>query len=300
MDQPKIERLLRLMKMLSGPVDHTVDELAEILGMTPRTVYRYFDTFKSAGFSLQHKYGNVYKLDGVPEEAPNFEKLLYFSEEEAYLINSLIDRLSPTNSLKKGLKDKLAIIYDSTNIEDFVDRRSNAAHVENLRKAAEEKKQVILHDYESASSDSVRDRRIEPFGFTTDFIEVWGYDLEAQKNKVFKITRIGEVEILDKPWRWETSHRKMGRDLFRMSGYANAHVRLQLSVRAKNLLIEEYPQAEKAIVRDGNVWILDTVVNDFAGITRFYAGLMHEIKVLEGEAFLEYVREYLKRFVNKI
>lgn len=127
---------------------------------------------------------SVYKLDGVPEEAPNFEKLLYFSEEEAYLINSLIGRLSPTNSLKKGLKDKLAIIYDSTNIEDFVDRRSNAAHVENLRKAAEEKKQVILHDYESASSDSVCDRRIEPFGFTTDFIEVWGYDLEAQKNKV--------------------------------------------------------------------------------------------------------------------
>lgn len=75
---------------------------------------------------------------------------------------------------------------------------------------------------------------------------------------------------------------------------------MQLTVRAKNLLIEEYPLAEKEISRDGNFWILDTVVNDFAGICRYYVGLIPEIKVLEGEEFLEYVRAYLKKYGAKI
>ena len=43
--------------------------------------------------------------------------------------------------------------------------------------------------------------------------------------------------------------------LFRMTGYANSRVRMQLSVRAQNLLIEEYPLVEKEITTEGNYWI---------------------------------------------
>ena len=48
MDQPKIERLLRLMKMMSGSVNYSIDELSDKLEMSPRTIYRYIDTFKNA------------------------------------------------------------------------------------------------------------------------------------------------------------------------------------------------------------------------------------------------------------
>lgn len=75
---------------------------------------------------------------------------------------------------------------------------------------------------------------------------------------------------------------------------------MQLSVRTKNLLIEEYPLAEKEITREGNYWILDTVVSDFAGICRFFVGLIPEIKVLDGADFLEYVRSYLKKYGSKV
>ena len=46
MDQPKIERMLRLMKMLTANTLYTVDDVAERLGMSRRTVYRYIDTFR--------------------------------------------------------------------------------------------------------------------------------------------------------------------------------------------------------------------------------------------------------------
>ena len=159
---------------------------------------------------------------------------------------------------------------------------------------------AVLHNYESANGNDVRDRIVEPFGFTNDFIEVWAYDTESKSNKTFRVQRIEEVEILDRGWESEMSHRKQGRDIFRMSGNANCRIRMQLTVRAKNLLIEEYPLSEKEISRDGNFWILDTVVNDFAGICRYYVGLIPEIKVLEGEEFLDYVRAYLKKYGAKI
>lgn len=300
MNQPKVVIALRLIKLLQNNIDLTVDDVAAQLGVVPRTIYRYIDTFKESGFTVVNVNSNIYNIVEVPQPAPEFDKLVYFSDEESYLVNSLIDALSPTNALKAGLRKKLAIIYDSTNIEGFVDRKSNAAHVANLRKAAQEKKMVILRDYESANGNDVRDRHVEPFGFTNDFIEVWAYDTESKSNKTFNVQRIGEVEILDRSWEYEVSHRTQGRDIFRMSGYANAHVRMQLTVRAKNLLIEEYPLAEKEITRDGNFWILDTVVNDFAGICRYYVGLIPEIKVLEGEEFLEYTRKYLKKYGSKV
>ncbi|MDD6252909.1 MAG: transcriptional regulator [Bacteroidales bacterium] len=288
------------MKMLHNNSTLTIDEIAARLDVASRTIYRYIDTFKESGFTVINVTGNIYSLVEIPQPSPEFDNLVYFSDEESYLVNNLIDALSPTNALKAGLRKKLAVIYDSTGIEGFLDRRSNAAHVANLRKAAQEKKMVILHNYESANSNVVRDRLVEPFGFTNDFIEVWAYDTESKRNKLFKVQRIGEVEITEQSWKYETSHRKQGRDIFRMTGYANSRVRMRLSVRAKNLIIEEYPLAEKAITRDGNYWLLDTIVNDFAGICRYYVGLIPEIKVLEGAEFLEYVRAYMKKYINKV
>ena len=70
MDQPKIERVLRLMNYMSGSFNYTIDELAEKLQMSPRTIYRYIDTFKNAGFAVVRLYGSVYKIESIPEEAP--------------------------------------------------------------------------------------------------------------------------------------------------------------------------------------------------------------------------------------
>lgn len=294
MDQPKIERMLRLMKMMSGPVNYSVSQLADRLEMSERTIYRYVDTFKNAGYCVRKISPTTYKLATISEDFPDFERLVYFSEEESYLVNSLIDALVPTNSLKKGLKSKLAAIYDSTSIADYVDRRSNAAHVENLSRASKEKKKAVLRAYESGHSHTVRDRIVEPYAFTTDYIDICAFDLEDKRNKTFKISRIGQVDVLDEGWTSETLHRQQGMDIFRMSGESIGHIRWQMTVMAKNLLIEEFPLAERALSRDGADWILDATLCDFAGACRFFVGLASEIKIIDSPQFVAYVNEYLK------
>ena len=245
MDQPKIERMLRLMTLMSGSVEYTVDELADKLDTSYRSIYRYIDTFKSCGFAVEKIHGNIYRLAKLSPRYPDLDKLVYFSEEEAYLVNHLIDRLDPTNALKAGLQRKLAAIYSSTSIADYIDKRSNAANVEALSRAVREKKPVRLVRYESGHSGQIRDRRVEPFGFTTNFIDVWAFDLEDGRNKIFKISRMEEVEVLeDEAWSREAEHERLGMDVFRMAGKEEFRVRLRLTMKAKNLLVEEYPLAE--------------------------------------------------------
>ena len=171
MDQPKIERVLRLMTLMSGSVGYTIDELAERLDTSYRSIYRYIDTFKACGFAVEKVHGGIYRLAKMSPKYPDLDKLVYFSEEEAYLVNHLIDRLDPTNALKAGLKSKLAAIYASTSIADYIDKGSNAANVEALSHAIREKKAVRLIRYESGHSGQVRDRLVEPFAFTTNYIE---------------------------------------------------------------------------------------------------------------------------------
>lgn len=295
MDQPKISRMLRLMKYLSGNENNTIDDLAKKLGMSYRTIYRYIDTFKDAGFAVTKLYGNVYKLGSIPRNAPDFDKLIYFSEEEAYLVNNLIDRLDPTNTLKGELKKKLAAIYNSTSIADYVDKHSNAGNVQSLADAIRGKKKVVLKHYESGNSDTIRDRAIEPFSFTTNYIDVWGYDPEDGHNKTFKVARIEEVEILDEKWEFEKKHRTQGRDIFRMGGHHAIHVCLQMTTHAKNLLCEEYPLAEKEIKSVRSKWYLDTDLYNMKGACRFYVGLSDEIRIIDSPEFKAYVDEFVKK-----
>ena len=288
------------MKLLSGNVNYTIAELGDKLEMSPRTVYRYLDTFKSAGFAVTKLHGDIYKLAKMPKVAVEIDRLIYFSEEEAYLVNSLIDQLVPTNSLKANLKEKLSAIYSATSIADYVDRRSNAAHVEALGKAIETRRQVLLKDYESGHSHTIRDRRIEPYGFTSDYIDVLGYDLEDGGNKTFKISRIGEVEVLDTEWNAEGSHRPQKMDIFRISGDSPIHIRLKLSFMAKNLLVEEDPLAALDLRRSGTDWILETDLYGLRGAGRFVAGLLPEIEILEGDALRAYLKETLAGGLSRI
>lgn len=59
MDQPKLERLLHLMMLLTANTRYTVDELAERMETSPRSIYRYLDTFKAAGFAIYKEGSHI-------------------------------------------------------------------------------------------------------------------------------------------------------------------------------------------------------------------------------------------------
>ena len=300
MDQTKIVKLLRLMKLLTGNVSRTIDQLAEEMSITSRTVYRYIDDIRNAGFVVNKLYGNVFAMGKVGRGLSDFNKLIYFTEEEAYLAARLIEGIDNNNALKRDLQRKLASVYDSTSIANYIGNANNAANIEALADAIKRKKQVILKHYESAHSDETRDRKVEPIEFTSNMIDIWAFDVEKGENLLFKVMRIQEVEMTNDAWVFESRHNVQKPDVFRMTGTLKEAITLQLNTRAKNLLLEEFPLAEKDLRRKEGKWVLTTIIHSLEGAGRFVVGLAADIKVLQGSQLLDYIRDYDRHYIQEL
>ncbi len=300
MDQPKLERLLRLMMMLTSNSRYTIDDIAERLEMSPRTVYRYIDTFRDAGFLIK-KNAAIFKLDKSSPYFKDITQLVHFTEEEACILKSAIESIDETNLLKQNLKKKLYSVYDYKMLADTVVKGKHGENVRALIDAIEQKKQIVLHNYSSAHSNSVRDRLVEPFEFTTNYIQIWCYDHETKRNKVFKVSRIASVEVLSQKWEHEDLHQKQFMDIFRTSGNKKYSVKIKMNVRAANLLFEEYPLAEISTTKSNdNEYLLETQVSGFEGVGRFVMGLLKDVEVLKPVAFKRFLKAKMQapRWLN--
>ena len=83
-----------------------------------------------------------------------------------------------------------------------------------------------------------------------------------------------------------------------MSGFKQIPIKLELSIRAKNLLLEEYPLAEQDLKKVDDNWILETLVCDLAGVGRFVIGLADEIRILESDELKEYIRKFVEQHLK--
>ncbi len=85
-----------------------------------------------------------------------------------------------------------------------------------------------------------------------------------------------------------------------MNGMSQHEVVLDLGILAYNLLIEEYPLAERDIeqMEDGR-WRLTTYVASFVGVGRFVVGLIDDIEIVDTPLLTEYIRNYAKK-IEKI
>ena len=280
------------MKMMTSGNRYTVEELAERLDTSYRSVYRYIDTFKEVGFVVHKEAGGVYRLG---KESPYFKdisQLVHFTDEEAHIVNQLIGALDDTNMLKQNLRRKLSSIYNCTSLANSIVKGKNAENVNHLIEAIDSHHQVILHAYASSHTGSKRDRVVEPIAFTTNYVQIWCFDTSDGKTKIFNTARIGDVEILDTEWQHEAEHKCGHIDIFRNTGFEQMRVQMRLGVMAHNLLIEEYPLSERDLTQEDEThWLLDTLVCNYAGIGRFVIGLADDIEIIDSPDFIEFLRK---------
>ena len=141
---------------------------------------------------------------------------------------------------------------------------------------------------------------MEPIEFTSNMIDIWAYDVDKAEPRMFKVARIHAVEETDTPWEFVSQHNVPRPDVFRMTGPLNEKIALQLNTRAKSLLLEEFPLAEKDLKREAGKWILRTVIHSLEGAGRFVIGLAANVKILEGDALRKYILDYQKKYIQKL
>ena len=285
------------MKLMTANVNYTVEDLAERLDTSYRSIYRYIDTFKNAGFVVHKLEGGIYKLGKESRYFKDISQLVHFTDEEAHIFNQLLEGLDDTNALKQNLRRKLTTVYNSTAMAASIVKGKNAQNVNRLQEAIENRRQVILVDYASSHAGVTRNRVVEPFGFTTSYVQLWCYEPESAMNKLFKVARIGSVEVLDSEWQCAERHDKGFIDIFRMTGFKQHRVQVKLGMLARNLLIEEYPLAERDIAPiDATHWLLDTMVCNYVGVGRFVMGLLDDVEIVESPELEAYVDNLIHQY----
>lgn len=288
-EQAKFQKMLEILLMLDCKYGRTIQEISDRFGVSQRTVYRYFDTFKHVGFVIENNNG-YFKIDKKESATQDVSDLLHFSEEEAFILSKAIHLIEDGSELKDKLARKLYSLYDFDRVIYAISRKEDTENIFNLIQAIKKQKQVILKEYKSGHGKSIRDRLVEPIDFTVNYLGVWCYDVEDQSNKIFKTARIKEVVLTEKPWQYKPDHNKGITDIFRMQSFEPIAIQLKLSILAYNLLVEEFPLSEKYIKKvDDNNYLLTTEVGNFLGVGRFVLGLLDEIKVIYPQSLKDYL-----------
>ncbi len=292
MDQPKIERLLRIMQLLTDRSRVcTVETIAESVGVSQRTAYRYLDTFDSAGLLLERE-GSRVSLSRDSRYFRMISDLAYFNQEEAYIIKKALEVLSADSQAVRSIKIKLANIYDFTDVATLLTNPGREDIVSSLLFSIAEERQVILKDYHSINTRKISDRLVEPISFSVNMVSIYCYELESGQCKYFRIERIGSVDVTETIWEHREAHKDTKTDIFRFSGRIPKRIKLKLSMVAATLLVEEFPLSEQYLIQSGDYhYILECDLFDFQGAARFVLGLCNEVEVLESPEFLEYLNE---------
>ena len=295
MEHASIYRIFRMLEMLGSNVDYTTPELTERLDVCERSTYRYIETLKLAGCTIIKKDKNIHKLVKIPSEGIKLEELVLISSEEAFLIHRMLRSIAGECPLVYNLELKLAAIFDAICITEIVGNKSASENIKELKKAINNHERVVLMNYESGHTMQISNREVEPYAFSTNYADVYAYEIATGKNKIFKVCRIGWVKPTCYLWEHEEQHEVISPDCFRMNGKESTLVTLKMTLMAKNLLIEEYPLSARDLTYEDGYWWLRTNVKSMAGVGRFYLGLSDQIEILDSPELVSYIREHVKK-----
>ncbi|WP_396167113.1 helix-turn-helix transcriptional regulator [Flavobacterium sp.] len=292
LNQHKILRVLQLISLLKKEPSKSIKFIAGILESTDRTVYRYLDLVKELGFDLQRDSHNRFYI--VSNEN---NETLEFSNEEASLLRELLLSSGSKSNLKDALLRKIYLKSEIVIQGNHLLNAHLGKVVSELSKAITEHKQVVLKKYQSANSNTITDRLVEPISFTDNYTSLCAFEVETAKNKYFNIERITEVEVLQKQNEFEGHHQLDVPDAFGFTALNGLpfDIDIRLNLRAFVLLKQEYPMVVKFVKQEAKTgyYRLKTSINNPKPIVRFVLGLLDDVEIIGSVEFKDYLKKYV-------
>lgn len=287
-DLQRLFKIFRLIKLLSAPPYYTVATLAQRLDTSKKTIYNYLELLESIGLEPDVNRHHQYFLP--LERRNNLPEGL--GVDEARFLQEMLWQLPDTDPRRNQLLLWLNKQYAVGPIIENLTRYTPSEHRDRLTRAIEEKQRIRLINYRGANG-KISSRYGEPIAFQKNFTYIYVYDLEIEDYRQFHLNRIGYVELTGEPI--ELEHTQAIPDIFGWTGNRWYYLKLELTTRAHQLLLEEYPESKPFIapLRDSK-FFTDLRVRGFPGIGRWCLGLCAEVQVMpdgDGEEFIKYLNE---------
>lgn len=198
----KIDRLIGVLSVLLQKEKVTAKELSEKFEISQRTVFRYIDDLCCAGIPIaaeQGRHGGISIMKGY-----KIDRTLLSSDDMRAILTGLrsLDSISGT-SYYRQLMEKMSADSFGTLVDDHIivdlsgwDKTIVSDKIE-LIKIALKQRNCIRFRYCSPNGEEVR--TIEPYHIVFQWSNwyVWGYCLKRCDYRMFKLTRMSELNITD-------------------------------------------------------------------------------------------------------
>jgi len=274
-NQNRILRIFKLITLLKTFPAKSIKRISQSLEISERSCYRYLDLLDELGFAVLKDEHNKYSLKSDQLVDP-------FTKEESHLINEVLSISVKNNPLVASIKSKLPSLEESNILATNIVNSHLSKLLSQINKAIEDKKKIIINKYQSASSESVSDRTVEPIGFTTNYQYLCAYELESKQNKYFKLERMGSIEILEDLIKFKNRHQLLSPDVFGFNDSGTKYpVKLKMSMRTMLFLKDDYPETANFLkeLKDG-IWLLEVEVNSLEPVHRIVRSMPGEIEIL--------------------
>jgi predicted DNA-binding transcriptional regulator YafY len=291
-----------LFAIVQSPFVYTIKRLAEKYEVDESTIKKDFEAFRTAGFGLEFDKHYRYGLS-AEKKYDNLRELLVFSKKEEDILTAALQKLGANDKAVEKLQKKLSRVYDVSKMNNVFDKNF-LTKMDLLEKAIVDKKVVIMKDYHSTNSSTVRNRTVEVFSVSAEDDIVHAYDLEAKGIRHFRISRISKLEITTIDWIYDTHHGLQSTDPFRIHDNKQVMVHLRLKVGAYNQLLEQYPVARghiKPANESSDAYDFQCKVNHrFYGLSNFIMGNYRDIEAIyEPESLIEHVEAEARKLLEK-
>ena len=282
--------LLKMIEILSTKAT-SLQDLHKILGKSVKQIKRNLEKLKEQGYSVEQDFQNRYFIFG----ADNLRNRLFDETEQAFL-HSLVSLHAPEHALAAAILLKLKPEPIHIPVVPQIKSGLMTRNFELISEALKHNKRVLLKRYLSISGVvSVKDRILEPLYFEDHHRQMKAWEISSRMAKSFKLDRMEQVEILDESCK-NRQLKPMFTDAFSFSSVKPRMVKLQLSIRARELLSEDHPEAIPYIIEKEGKWYFHGPVSHPMGIGRFILGLPGEIVIIYGTELIGYLRVMKEKY----
>lgn len=295
----KSEKLVNMIYILLDNDRMSAEKLSKRLDVSVRTIYRYVDTLSASGIPIYVSKGRNGGISLLPEF--KISKALVNEDEQINILTSLRNMRDLDVENDQTL-DKLSAIFQKNPVEwlkidPTIWSKSNTQKIilSQLRKAILDKDFISFQYLNSKNEFS--NRGIYPFQvvFKKNAWYVEGYSLERQSVRLFKLTRLSNLniesnkhlEVKGKPWLTAKKQRA--------DSVQQIQVDLVFTENLKYRVFEEFPQEDISQIKTGEYEVI-TNLNEGEWLITYFLSFGKGLKVIGPKA----LRDKMRTEVEKI
>lgn len=297
----QINRLLEFVYILLHRKSVPARELAELLGVSRRTIYRDIEALSTAGIPIYTEKGKYGGVSLLPNSAL-MKSIL--SEQEQNEVLTALHGLSNMNVSKAGhVLKKLSTIFNKTVTNwlqvDFSDWGRASDYFYDFKTAILERRVAKFDYYDSKGNKTARCVEPVQLWFKSKSWYMKGFCLTRQSMRVYKLTRVKNLVVTD----CHFSERVLS-DVLNSLVTNNENVRSEVTIKLriepemKYRLIDDFEEDEIEEQPDGG-YIITLPWKEGDWVHGFVLSYAEHIEVLEPEYFRKAIKDRVKKIYER-